>query len=127
VLFRSFSSGRTLLWKVAQCGQVIDAYSTMVTLASGLPSARSGSGPGFISSSTGTSDGPRCASAPVLNGMAVAAPRATRLAERNSARRLTLAELFFEKWDKSRLLGSTLATSAAKNGNFGVRLNANRR
>src|SRR5690606_38919493 len=54
-----FSSGSTLLWKVAQCGQVIEAYSTMVTFASGLPSTRSGNGPGFISSSTGTSDGPR--------------------------------------------------------------------
>jgi hypothetical protein len=46
-----------LLWKVAQCPQVIEAYSTTVIGASGLPSVSSGSGPGFISSSTGTSGG----------------------------------------------------------------------
>ena len=51
----SLSSGNTLLWKLAQWPQVIEAYSTTVMGASALPSTRSGSGPGFISSSTGTS------------------------------------------------------------------------
>ncbi len=41
------SAGSVVAWKCAQCGQVIDAYSTIVTLASALPSAFSGSGTGL--------------------------------------------------------------------------------
>src|SRR4029450_11789840 len=44
-----------LLWKLAQWPQVIEAYSTMVTGAFASPTCSSGSGPGFISSSTDTS------------------------------------------------------------------------
>src|SRR6478752_1433433 len=44
-----------LLWKLAQWPQVIEAYSTMVTGAFVSPTCSSGSGPGFISSSTDTS------------------------------------------------------------------------
>ena len=66
-MYFSLSAGSTLLWKLAQWPQVMEAYSTMVIGASALPSTRSGSGPGFISSSTGTSAGPaaflRCANA----------------------------------------------------------------
>src|SRR6476619_330429 len=44
-----------LLWKLAQWPQVIEAYLTMVTGAFVSPTCSSGSGPGFISSSTDTS------------------------------------------------------------------------
>ena len=50
-MYFSLSAGSTLLWKLAQWPQVIEAYSTTVIGASALPSTRSGSGPGFISSS----------------------------------------------------------------------------
>src|SRR5690349_1182483 len=46
-----------VLWKLAQWPQVIEAYSTMVTGAFVSPTCSSGSGPGFISSSTDTSVG----------------------------------------------------------------------
>ena len=39
-----FSSGKVVSWKWAQCGQVIEAYSTMVTGAVADPSASSPSG-----------------------------------------------------------------------------------
>src|SRR4029079_18925209 len=52
------NSGHTSTLKWAQWLQVMEAYSTTVTLASGAPSAISPRGPGFISSSTGTSMGP---------------------------------------------------------------------
>src|ERR1700758_1432057 len=42
--------GNTSALKAAQCGQVIDAYSVMVTLASAGPSAMSGSDTGFATS-----------------------------------------------------------------------------
>src|SRR5690606_17308454 len=94
----------TLLWKLAQWGQVIEAYSTMVTLASGLPSTRSGNGPGFISSSTGTSDGPRrCASSSELREPMARAPMASP-AETINVRRLTLTELMIADRDKGLLL-----------------------
>src|SRR5579862_6860565 len=40
-------------WKAAQCGQVIEAYSTMVIGALAAPWTMSGSGPGAISASSG--------------------------------------------------------------------------
>src|ERR1700741_1298442 len=42
--------GNTSALKAAQCGQVIEAYSVMVTLASAGPSAMSGSDTGFATS-----------------------------------------------------------------------------
>src|SRR3984893_4592375 len=42
--------GNTSALKAAQCGQVIEAYSVMVTLASFGPSAMSGSETGFATS-----------------------------------------------------------------------------
>src|SRR5216683_3382500 len=42
--------GNTSLSKAAQCGQVIDAYSVMVTGALAGPSAMSGSDTGFATS-----------------------------------------------------------------------------
>src|SRR5258708_39417595 len=42
--------GNTALSKAAQCGQVIDAYSVIVTDASAGPSAMSGSETGFATS-----------------------------------------------------------------------------
>src|SRR5215831_13141974 len=42
--------GNTCSLKAAQCGQVIEAYSTMVTLASAGPSAMSGSDCGLATS-----------------------------------------------------------------------------
>src|SRR5208283_6101707 len=42
--------GNTCSLKAAQCGQVIEAYSVMVTLASAGPSAMSGSDCGFATS-----------------------------------------------------------------------------
>src|SRR5262245_39487079 len=50
-IYFSLSAGSTVLWKLAQCGHVIEAYSTMVTGASALPIDRSGRAPGFRSSS----------------------------------------------------------------------------
>ena len=50
--------GKTLVANFWQWPQVIDAYSTIVTLASLEPSATSSRSVGFISSSTGTSAGP---------------------------------------------------------------------
>src|SRR6516225_11249137 len=57
----------------------MEAYSTTVMGASALPSTRSGSGPGFINSSTGTSVGAgflRCASAAGANSEAATTARA---------------------------------------------------
>src|SRR3954452_21512990 len=42
--------GNTVSLKCAQCGQVIEAYSVMVTLALAGPSAMSGSDTGFVTS-----------------------------------------------------------------------------
>src|SRR5215470_8349599 len=42
--------GNTSALKAAQCGQVIEAYSVMVTLASAGPSAMSGSDTGLATS-----------------------------------------------------------------------------
>ena len=52
-----FSSGSVVSWKCAQCGQVIEAYSTMVTGASALPSTLSGSAPGSSSLAMSTVPG----------------------------------------------------------------------
>src|SRR3954466_8190513 len=54
-MYLVFNSGKVVAAKCAQCGQVIEAYSTMVTLASSLPSCFSGSAPGFSSSAMSTS------------------------------------------------------------------------
>src|SRR5262245_59525164 len=47
-------AGRTSLENAAQCGQVGDAYSITVTLASGLPSTLSGTPAGAISAVVAT-------------------------------------------------------------------------
>src|SRR5262245_19344988 len=47
---RVFSSGNVPVANWAQCEQVIEAYSMIVTAAAGEPSARSGNGPGSIRS-----------------------------------------------------------------------------
>src|SRR5260370_9353264 len=49
----AFSFGRVSSWNAAQCEQVIEAYSTIVTGASGDPCTTSGKGPGAINWSTG--------------------------------------------------------------------------
>src|SRR5438132_8801478 len=49
-----FNSGKVVSLKCAQCGHVIDAYSTMVTLASSLPSCLSGKAPGLSNSAMST-------------------------------------------------------------------------
>jgi hypothetical protein len=51
-------SGSTLVWNCLQWPQVMEAYSTIVTLASALPMTRSGNSGWFISASTATSVGP---------------------------------------------------------------------
>src|SRR5690606_19265283 len=48
-------ASKVLLWKAAQCGQVVDMYSTMVTGAFASPSAMSGSAPGLSTSAMSTS------------------------------------------------------------------------
>src|SRR3954468_23942032 len=53
-MYLVFNSGKVVAAKCAQCGQVIEAYSTMVTLASSLPSCLSGKAPGFSSSAMST-------------------------------------------------------------------------
>ena len=53
-MYFSLSVGSTLVWKLAQAGHVMEAYSTIVTGASGEPIARSGIGPGFRRSSGGS-------------------------------------------------------------------------
>src|SRR5690242_7828854 len=47
-------SGSVTSWKRAQCGQVMEAYSTIVTGASALPSTMSGSAPGSSSAAIST-------------------------------------------------------------------------
>jgi hypothetical protein len=49
------SSGYVVSWKWLQCGQVIEAYSTIVTGALSAPWTWSPSGPGVMSSAIGTS------------------------------------------------------------------------
>src|SRR5919204_4787078 len=60
-MYSDFSFGKTSLLKAAQCGQVIEAYSVMVTAASAGPSAMSGSDTGFATSAA------VCAIASVMN------------------------------------------------------------
>src|ERR1700676_5035528 len=57
------SIGNTFSWNAAQCGQLMDAYSTMVTGAFALPSAMSGSDTGLAASAVAF-----CASAPPIGG-----------------------------------------------------------
>src|ERR1700722_13865962 len=52
--YLAFSLGQVSSWKAAQCEQVIEAYSTIVTGALAEPKARSGKGPGAINWSVGT-------------------------------------------------------------------------
>ena len=82
-MYFSFRAGKILLWKAAQWPHVIEAYSTMVTGASALPSARSGSGPGFISSSAAPRLGRPCGAA--HGRLAASGPR--RAADGNGRRR----------------------------------------
>src|ERR1700726_2672887 len=49
-MYFDFSIGKTFCSNAAQCGQLIDAYSTMVTEALAGPSAISGSDTGFAAS-----------------------------------------------------------------------------
>src|SRR3954466_2190771 len=49
-MYSDLISGNTFSLKAAQCGQVIEAYSVMVTGASFGPSAMSGSDTGFATS-----------------------------------------------------------------------------
>jgi hypothetical protein len=58
-MYFDFSIGRTFCSNAAQCGQVIEAYSTTVTGALALPSAMSGSDSGFANIEAAAS----CASA----------------------------------------------------------------
>jgi hypothetical protein len=51
------SSGQVWSWNAAQWTQVIEAYSTIVTLAPGEPCTRSGNGPIDINCSIGTITG----------------------------------------------------------------------
>ncbi len=47
-IYLVLSCGNTSVWNCAQCGQVIEAYSTMVVGASAEPMTMSGRGPGAI-------------------------------------------------------------------------------
>jgi len=49
-IYFDLSIGKTFSSNAAQCGQLIDAYSTMVTKAFGEPSAMSGNDIGFATS-----------------------------------------------------------------------------
>ena len=64
--------GKTSALKAAQCGQVIEAYSLMVTLASAGPSAMSGSETGLATSAA------LCASASPISRSGENTPRAAR-------------------------------------------------
>src|SRR5215813_13063544 len=79
-----FSFGNTSALKAAQCGQVIEANSVMVTLASAGPSAMSGSDTGFATSAAlcamasainRIGDRPAIAASPVNDRAAVKARR----------------------------------------------------
>src|SRR5689334_8401761 len=76
--------GNTCSLKAAQCGQVIDAYSVMVTLASAGPSAISGSDIGLATSAADCAiaaemkrkgESPASAASPVNDKAAVKARR----------------------------------------------------
>src|SRR5215831_4021655 len=76
--------GNTSALNAAQCGQVIDAYSVMVTLASAGPSAMSGSDTGLATSAADCAiaaemkrngDSPASAASPVNDRAAVKARR----------------------------------------------------
>src|SRR6201995_3652583 len=60
-MYSDLSLGKTCSLKAAQCGQVIEAYSVMVTAASFGPSAMSGSETGLATSAAD------CAMASVMN------------------------------------------------------------
>src|SRR5258708_11474762 len=68
-IYFDFSIGKRLSWKAAQCGQLIDAYSRMVTGAFWAPSGMSGSDGGFAP----TADVALCAMAS-LSGLNCAKP-----------------------------------------------------
>ncbi len=71
------------LWKWAQCEQVSEAYSMIVTLASAGPSQTSPSGPGCSRAAVSAD----CASAPAMRrGIRTAAPRARPVVLRASRR-----------------------------------------
>src|SRR5690349_24942283 len=83
-MYSVFSFGKTSLLKAAQCGQVIEAYSVMVTAASAGPSAMSGSDPGLATSPalcaiasviSRSGDSPAKAARPVRDRAAVKARR----------------------------------------------------
>src|SRR5450755_609360 len=63
-IYFDLSIGNTFSWNAAQCGQLIDAYSTMVTAALALPSAMSGSDTGFATSAAAAF----CANASPISG-----------------------------------------------------------
>src|SRR5689334_5307325 len=86
------NSGHTSTVKCAQWLQVMEAYSTTVTLASGGPSAISPRGPGFISSSTGTSVGPLLCAVSGRKESPIPAQTTERPSASDSARRDTGAQ-----------------------------------
>src|SRR4051794_36372177 len=71
-MYSVFSFGNTVALNAAQCGQVIEAYSVMVTAASAGPSTMSGSDTGLA-----TSDG-LCAIASEISRSGVSPARAAR-------------------------------------------------
>src|ERR1700676_4243996 len=132
------SIGNTFSWNAAQCGQLIEAYSTMVTGAFALPTAMSGKDTGLAASTAVAF----CAKASPIRGWGAkqaraksptsdrAPARAGRMAVKGLLRKAVvlrplpyqpcanLKRLFWRWWAVRRAGGSTRDERAGRAGSF---------